>query len=217
MEGVKSVGGVGLIVMALYFVRPLIRGLRTFASPEMWFLGITLAMIVAGIALGAIHLSFHGPAKQKVRKGLAVALLVAGSFGVYSWYITPATHLPWLHDEAAAFAKAKAEGKGVFIDFSATWCTPCNKLDVVFGDVDVHTAIVTDFVPLKFDVSDDTEQNDALKHRFEATNLPAVRFRDADNNPIGEINKEIGRGAALEAIQAASSKLHAARTRAANP
>ena len=217
MEGVKSVGGSGLLVMALYFVRPLFRGLRTFASPQPWFLALMIAMMVAGVLLGAVHLSFHGTARQKLRKGVSVALLVAGSFGLYSWFVAPATHLPWLHDEAAAFAKAKAEGKGVFIDFSATWCTPCNKLDVTFGDPDVHSAITDDFVPLKFDVSDDTEANDALKRRFDATNLPAVRLKDATGADVGRIDKEIDVGEALVILRAASTKLHASRQRAAVP
>ena len=33
--------------------------------------------------------------------------------------MTPKHHLPWIHDETAAFAQAAREHKGVMIDFSA--------------------------------------------------------------------------------------------------
>ena len=93
MESVKSVGGAALLFAALYFLRPLIQPLRTFASPELWFVGVSIGLAVVGIVIGAVKLSFHGPAKEKLRKGLGVALLVGGSFAAYSWKLAPATHI----------------------------------------------------------------------------------------------------------------------------
>lgn len=215
MESVKSVGGVALLLAALYFLRPLIKPLRTFAQPDLAFLAAALALSVIGLALGAIHLTFHGPRAHRVRKAVGVILLTAGAFAAYSWKLAPATHLPWMTDETAAFARAKAEGKGVFVDFSATWCAPCQELEVTFGDVDVHTAIVENFVPLKFDVTEDTDANEALKARFQAVNLPAVRFLDADRVPLGQINAEVSPAAALIHVRDAAALLHAPQTRGA--
>ncbi len=216
MESVKSVGGVALLLAALYFLRPLIRPLRTFAQPDLWFLAVAIVLAVAGLAIGAIHLTFYGPRAHKVRKAIGVVLLTAGAFAAYSWKLAPASHLPWLDDEEAAFAQAKAEGKGVFVDFSATWCTPCQELEVTFGDVDVHTAIVESFVPLKFDVTEDNDANEALKKRFDAVNLPAVRFLDANRVPIGQLNEAVGPTQVLEVVRAAAAQLRAPRAATAD-
>jgi thiol:disulfide interchange protein DsbD len=178
---------------------------------------VAIGLAVVGIVIGAVKLSFHGPAKEKLRKGLGVALLVGGSFAAYSWKLAPATHIPWIYDEAAAFAKAKAEGKGVIVDFAASWCEPCTRLEVTFGDVDVHSAIVENFVPLKFDVSDDNDANEALKARFLAKNLPAVRFLDANGNHIGAINAEVDPAEALKQVNAAAAALRSTDRRATNP
>src|SRR5262249_19596925 len=47
MDSVKSTGGVLMLVAALYFLRPLMPWMRTYASPEKWFL-------IASIAIGVI-------------------------------------------------------------------------------------------------------------------------------------------------------------------
>src|SRR3954452_9668360 len=80
MEWVKSAGGILLLLGGIYFLKPLLPFMRHFAVPEPWFLAVSIAMIVGGVAIGAIHLSFHGGATEKVRKGLGILLVVGGAF-----------------------------------------------------------------------------------------------------------------------------------------
>jgi thiol:disulfide interchange protein DsbD len=162
MEWMKSVGGIGLTVAGLYFLRPIVPALRDLGQPGLWFLGV----------------------------GAAVALTVAGVFAIIAWIIVPKRHLPWIKgDEAAAFAQARAEGKGVMIDFAATWCAPCAELEHTFADGDVYDAIVKDFVPLKLDVSEDTPRNSELRARYRADTLPAVLFVTTTGEVLRRVSK----------------------------
>ena len=156
-----------------------------------WRTAARLALIVLGFVLGAVHLSFHGNWLEKLRKGAGIAFVVGGAFAVWSYVLTPDAKLPYEHVEAEAFAKARAEHKGVMVDFSATWCVPCGELEVTFGDPEVYDRITKNFVPLKFDVSDGTDANEALQKRYGAGTLPAVVFKSAEE--VEANRKEVGR------------------------
>jgi thiol:disulfide interchange protein len=190
MEAVKSIGGIALLWAALYFLRPLVGVLSMFASPELWFLGLALGAAAVGVAIGGVKLSFHGPWSERLRKGLGVVLIVAGTYSAWDWWLTPKHRLAWTYDEQAAFARAEAEGKGVIIDFAAKWCIPCAELELTFGDDDVYEAITENFVPLKFDVTDnDDPRNEAVREKWGAAALPSVIFVDARKGELARVNK----------------------------
>jgi thiol:disulfide interchange protein DsbD len=189
MEWVKSAGGILLLLGGIYFLKPLLPFMRHLAVPETWFLLVAISLIVAGLAIGAIHLSFHGSAFDKVRKATGIALVLAGAFAAWSYKLTPKQKLPYIYDdEAAAFDKARAEGKGVMVDFSATWCVPCGELELTFGDDDIHELITKNFVPLKFDVSNDDATSTERRARYKAGTLPAVIYLSTDGHAVGRVD-----------------------------
>jgi thiol:disulfide interchange protein DsbD len=212
MEGVKSTGGIGLLFAAVYYVKPFIPWIKKVAVPDVWFLVVAIVIGIAGILVGAIHLSFHGGPKEKLRKALGVVMVLAGALAVWFWMLTPKHHVPWVHDETAAFAQARAEGKGVMIDFSATWCTPCEELELTFGDDEVYEAITSHFVPLKFDVTESSDENLERRSRYKADTLPSVVFMGTDGAVLGRVNKLIEPDAMMKIIGPATKKLTASPT-----
>lgn len=213
MDGIKSASGFLMLLAAIYFLRPLLPWMRTFASPEYWFLFTSIGLVVGGAGLGGIHLSFHGSRVQKARKGFGLALLLAGAFGAWSWKLTPKQHLPWITDENAAFAKARLEKKGVMVDFGATWCGPCDELELTFGDDEVFDEITASFVPLKLDVSDSNDANQALQARYDAKTLPAVIFVHPDGTELGRIKEMVEPEEMLDVVRPAARRIRSTSAR----
>ncbi|HXU02404.1 MAG TPA: thioredoxin family protein, partial [Polyangia bacterium] len=162
---------------SLYYLKNVVPALAHFASPSPRFAIAMVAMIVVGLALGAIHATFYGGITEKLRKGVGVALVTIGVFGSINYVLTPKgdIKLAWMTDEAAALADARATGRRVLVDFSADWCNPCKELEVsVFAKREV-AEVMTKFTLLRVDASRQNDVVDALQSRYEAATLPAVR------------------------------------------
>lgn len=189
MEWVKSAGGIALLAVAIFFLRPLIPALEKLSNPSVMFLAGAILVAAIGIALGAVHLSFHGAVAEKMRKAAGVALTVVGVTGAINWALTAERVLPWHYDEAPAFAQARAEGKGVLLDYSATWCVPCKELEVqTFAAPDVYEQILASYVPLKFDVTEDNEENEARKKKYDQSTMPEVILLDTDGSVLVRVH-----------------------------
>jgi thiol:disulfide interchange protein DsbD len=181
MESVKSVFGIALLVAALYYLKNVVPQLAHFVSPRPSFLAVALAMVVAGVALGAVHLSFHAHGLPRLRKGLGVALAVVGVFAATNWILVPkgeAAALVWHHAEKDALADARTNQRPLLVDFMADWCLPCKEMELkVFSDPRV-AAEMHNFALLKVDLTreDDDPALGEVKRRYGADTLPAVRL-----------------------------------------
>ncbi len=67
----KSIGGILLLFAGVYFLQPLFPGVKSAVPADTWFVIACIAAVVIGIAMGAIHRSFHGGIGDKSLKGSA--------------------------------------------------------------------------------------------------------------------------------------------------
>jgi len=191
MDWIKSFFGILLFGAALYYLKNVVPALAHFTSPAPRFALVMAAMIVGGLALGAIHKTFYGGVGEKLRKGFGVALVTVGLLGSINYVLTPKgdVHLAWLTDEAAALTDARAAGRPVLVDFSADWCTPCKELDVkVFSKREV-AEVMTRFTLLRVDMSraNDEPALGEISRRYDAETLPAVRVVSPEGKILAKV------------------------------
>lgn len=139
-----------------------------------WMVSVKIIMGVAMLALSFFY----------IRPILPNDLFSTGT----SSHTKSADHIEWHTYSDETFAKAKAEGKAVIIDFFADWCTACVEMELkTFTSPEVQ-AIKGQFIWIKFDATDpSTEQFQTLKEKYEIPGLPWFVFY----SPTGEHLKDL--------------------------
>jgi thiol:disulfide interchange protein DsbD len=210
METVKSVFGVVMVVAALYFLRNVWSGLGGIGRHTVPFLAASIVLAAVGVAAGGLKLSFHGAAAEKFRKGLGIALLCIGGFGVVAWVLAvpapaaAAKELQWVRGEQAGVQAAQAAHKPAFLDFYADWCLPCKELELkVFHQPEVM-AELDRFQLVKVDCTkgDDDPATLETQKKYGADTLPTLVFVGADGKVANKINHMIEKEECLQALRA---------------
>jgi len=76
----------------------------------------------------------------------------------------------------------KNKGKKIMLDFSADWCTSCKELEeVTFANSDVKSKL-SDFILIRADVTENSDNNKALSQKYGVFGPPALIFFDEDLN-----------------------------------
>ena len=86
--------------------------------------------------------------------------------------------------------KASAEGKLIFMDFHANWCTPCHWMDqTTFTDKQVVEILSAHYVALKIDIDD--KQGHEIKKQFDVKYLPTLLIFNSEGIMIERIENTI--------------------------
>ncbi|HET6438179.1 MAG TPA: cytochrome c biogenesis protein CcdA, partial [Anaeromyxobacter sp.] len=182
METVKSVFGVALLAAALVLLAGAFPALRGLYSASRGAVLLAAASAAAGVLLGALTRSFHGPWAERGLKGLGLLLVLGGIVYGLGAAGTRQAQLSagfgWQHDYDAAVEVARKEGRPMIIDFWANWCEACKELDrTAWADPAVR-AVASRFVAVKVDGTDSSDAFNALAERYGVVGLPTVVLLD---------------------------------------
>jgi thioredoxin:protein disulfide reductase len=190
MLHIKSVMGMMLVIVALYFLGNAFPLMREWVSPSRAFLALCGGLVVVGVALGAVHRSFDDESwGVRLSKGVGVALVCVASFAFISAAMIPERTLTWegahaqgglLERLQSAKAKAEKEGRPLFMDFTADWCGACKEIEhKTFPDDRVQRAAGR-FVAIQMDMTDDGDPAVAqISKEYGIRGLPTLLLFDS--------------------------------------
>ena len=96
--------------------------------------------------------------------------------------------------------KAQDEGKYLFIDFYAKWCTPCRWMDeTTFKDERIVNKLMGEFVSIKVNI--DEMEGFELKSRFDIQYLPTILIFNHDGKMVERIEETLSPSNLLEILE----------------
>lgn len=201
MERIKSVMGLVLVVLGLYYLRhmvPLFAQPPSFIPPKTL---VFLGLIALGLGLGAVQLSLKdGRPAERLRKVVGIALVAFGGVWAIA-YEPPAPQIGWETEAADLSARAARERRPVIVDFGATWCTACEELaHRTFTDEAVRRE-ARRFVAVKVDATEETEATQALHRRYNVRGLPTVIAFDSRGREVWRVTEFVTAARMLELMR----------------
>ena len=203
MNAVKAVFGVGLLGLGIWMLERIVPG------PVIMVLWGLLAISCA-VHLGALERIAAGASGwSRLWKALGVSLLIFGGMQLVGaasggdYWLRPLAHfggggqsagaakasvafarIKSLEDLDAAVARGHAAGQPAMLDFYADWCVECIRMERNTFPTDPVQAELARFTPLKADVTQNDEIDQALMGRYRIIGPPAILFFDREGKEM---------------------------------
>ena len=155
------------------------------------------ALLLAGFASGAKD--FSRPLGNLIPQSTRYSSGGPGGENLQAGEISRAknlsgAHFSFMRDLAQLRGEIENSKKPVIVDFWASWCKNCEQSERAFADPALAGAL-DKFSLLKIDLSEDSEQNRAIKAHFNVFGPPTILFfkegaEIANLRQIGSVNSE---------------------------
>lgn len=193
LDGVKDVLGSILLVVAAFFIWGAVGPLRDVFPHSAVILWTSVFTALLGFTLIVwSHTSLYRGARWRylTARILGLVLLVAcASLTVYSLLSHEPSELTWREDHEEAIQEARDAGQPYVLDFTAEWCAACKELEkVTFTDRKV-SARMQEMMLVKMDMTENSEEDEALMQEYGVPGLPAVIVFDGSGREVGRVSK----------------------------
>jgi thiol:disulfide interchange protein len=114
-------------------------------------------------------------------------------------------HLAWVEFDPVLLAKYNAEGRSVFVDFTANWCPNCKYNEFRVYESDEIRALIEqkDIVPMKADITNDGPRTDMIRRlmlELGATSIPLCAVFPGDRPNAPDVRLDIVTIATMRAL-----------------
>ncbi len=176
MVEIKRVFGFIMLAMAVYFLKPL--------APD-YILSWLLTAVIAACGFYYLYRSSKQPNTFNTIVAI-IALSIAGLYGLWSYNQTKqlGCHAPlWVSDYQDAINEAQKEGKKLFVDVGAPYCSICKAIDkTLLSDPEVIKTLCEYYICIKLDGS--LECNKEFNSFYNIKGFPAIFVIDPSSRGV---------------------------------
>ena len=173
MIWVRRLMGWILVVMAVYFLKPILR------EPAAT-IALSAVLLAGGIHLALVDRTEAGFKMFPWLKAASGAVSFAVAALLLASWVMRGPTVAWIPYSQESLEVARMSGKPVIIDFYAAWCAPCRGLEeITFHDAAIVNKAKESFIMIKVDVTEaGNALNDRLLRQYQVKGVPTVVFLD---------------------------------------